>query len=213
MDATSSPTTTVIGGAPNNPSAFHVPSRALQHRVPRCCQRGEVGHGRAGHESAARSGWQPEHVQQPAQRNFFQHGPDRRGGEQAGRWSQRRPASSPPAPPAASRRSRIRRIARPAIPMVAGEPMRSSISRTGWGSSDVRAKARSTPRDAPAPPRWRDATFLQIFQVARGYLRRLVQQVPHPFDASNPRAQNEGTFREFLRLSKTNKEGPRERSS
>ena len=80
----SAPMTTVIGGAPNNPSAstFH-PTR-FEHRMSRRGQRDEIRDRRAGDERAAAGARQIEHLEQPAQRRLLQPRRRRRDVVQAG---------------------------------------------------------------------------------------------------------------------------------
>ena len=63
---------------------FDIPTGLLQNGVTRGRQSGEVGDGGPGHEGPGGSSRQPQHVEQPAQRNLFENGPNGAGREQAG---------------------------------------------------------------------------------------------------------------------------------
>jgi hypothetical protein len=62
---TSSPTTTVTGGAPNSPPRLDVPARPLKYRVTGRGQTGEVGEGVAGNERPASGGGETEQLPNP----------------------------------------------------------------------------------------------------------------------------------------------------
>ena len=54
-----------------------LPSGGRQQRMPRRRQGGEVGHGRAGREAAARAGREAEQLEEPARCHLFGHGSGR----------------------------------------------------------------------------------------------------------------------------------------
>ena len=161
----SSPTTTVIGGAPNSPSASTSQPARCEHRVARGGERGEVGHRGAGDEGAARSPrGRPSSVEQPAQRDRLERG-GRGRRRVAGRRSgpTRRRASSRPAPPGSEPPMTKPKKRGPAIAIVAGEPISSSSASTSAGVARAvreRLAQRLEPRDGLG--RRRDVALLDL---------------------------------------------------
>ncbi len=61
-------------GSPEQALGLHVPAGLPQHRAPGRGQRGEVGHGRPGHEGAGAGRRQTQQLQDPAQADGLQQG-------------------------------------------------------------------------------------------------------------------------------------------
>ena len=176
----SSPITTVIGGAPNRPSASTSQSWPREHGVARGGERAEVGHRRAGHERARRALREPEELAHPVERDRLeQRG---RGGRRVGTpRSDPRPsrASSRPARPAASRRSRSRRSAgRPCPSSPASRPRRAARARPRL-ARPVRERLAQHAEAGDRVGAGRDGALLDLGQVARRAGGRALQQFVH----------------------------------